>query len=151
VLPETGLSRGFKAIVIREAVEEFSVDPNYAPYVPIIACTILVAGMGAAILILNRFLGPTRPTREKGIPYESGEDPVARPRNRFSVKFYMTAILFLVFDLEVVFVFPWAAKYKDWLADEAFAGVAFGGMMMFIVILLLGLLYEWKRGAMEWE
>ena len=126
-------------------------DPNYAPYVPILACSILVIGLAAAILILNRVLGPRRPTREKGIPYESGDEPYARPRHRFSVKFYMTAILFLVFDLEVVFIYPWAAKYSDWLKDDAFAGVAFGGMMMFITVLTLGLVYEWKRGAMKWE
>jgi len=127
------------------------VDPNYAPYVPILACAILVAGLAGAILILNRMLGPRRPTREKGIPYESGEEPISRPRSRLSVKFYMTAILFLVFDLEVVFIYPWAARYSDWLKDEAFAGVAFGGMMMFIAVLTLGLVYEYKRGAMKWE
>lgn len=126
-------------------------DPNYAPYVPVLACTILVAGLAAAILILNRLLGPRRPTREKGIPYESGDEPVSHPRSRLSVKFYMTAILFLVFDLEVVFIYPWAARYSDWLKDDAFAGVAFGGMMMFIAVLTLGLVYEYKRGAMKWE
>lgn len=126
-------------------------DPNYAPYVPVLACLILVVGLAAVILILNRMLGPRRPTREKGIPYESGDEPVSRPRQRFSVKFYMTAILFLVFDLEVVFIYPWASKYSDWLADPSFAGVAFGGMMFFIAVLTLGLVYEYKRGAMEWE
>ncbi|MCC6625384.1 MAG: NADH-quinone oxidoreductase subunit A [Deltaproteobacteria bacterium] len=130
---------------------ERDVDPNYAPYVPILACAILVVGMGAAILLLNRFLGPRRPTREKGIPYESGDEPHARPRQRFSVKFYMTAILFLVFDLEVVFIYPWAAKYNDFLADGAFGGVALGAMLFFLAVLTLGLVYEWKRGAMDWE
>ncbi len=66
-------------------------------------------------------------------------------------KFYMTAILFLVFDLEVVFIYPWATRYRDWLADDSFAPIAFWGMAVFIVILSLGLLYEWKRGAMSWE
>ena len=125
-------------------------DPNYAPYVPILACSILVLGLGAIILILNYMLGPRRPTREKGIPYESGDNPHAQPRRRFSVKFYMTAILFLVFDLEVVFIYPWASKYSEWL-DSPFGGIAFGGMMVFITILTLGLVYEYKRGAMEWE
>lgn len=126
-------------------------DPNYAPYVPVAIVTILVVGLAATILLLNRMLGPRRPTAEKGIPYESGEDPIGRPRQRFSVKFYMTAILFLVFDLEIVFIYPWAVRYREWLADEAFAPIAFGGMAVFIVILSLGLLCEWKRGAMDWE
>ena len=126
-------------------------DPNYAPYVPVLACTILVLGLAAAILILNRVIGPRRHSSEDAIPYESGVEPVSHPRSRFSVKFYMTAILFLVFDLEVVFIYPWASRYSDWLKDDAFAGVAFGGMMMFMAVLTLGLVYEWKRGAMKWE
>lgn len=128
-----------------------SVDPNYAPYVPIVACIILVVGMGAAILFLNRILGPRRPNKVKGIVYESGVEPQAHARSRFSVKFYMTAILFLVFDLEVVFIYPWASKFNDFLADDAFAGIALGSMILFVVILTLGLVYEYKRGAMEWE
>jgi NADH-quinone oxidoreductase subunit A len=119
--------------------------------VSVLACSIFVLGLGAVILILNYMLGPRRPTREKGIPYESGDEPHSKPRQRFSVKFYITAILFLVFDLEVVFIYPWASKYSDWLKDDAFAGIAFGGMMVFVAVLTLGLVYEWKRGAMEWE
>jgi NADH-quinone oxidoreductase subunit A len=126
------------------------VDPNYAPYVPILGSAILVVGLAAVILILNRMLGPRRPTREKGIPWESGVEPISTPRHRHSVKFYMTAILFLVFDLEVVFIYPWASQYSTWL-DTDFGGIAFGGMMVFITILTLGLVYEYKRGAMEWE
>jgi len=126
-------------------------DPNYAPWVPVAVCTILVVGLAATILILNFMIGPRRPTREKGVPYESGDTPVSQPRQRFSVKFYMTAMLFLVFDLEIVFIIPWATRYSDWLAEPAFAPVAFWGMAFFIVILTLGLLYEWKRGAMDWE
>ena len=126
-------------------------DPNYAPYVPVAVLSILVVGLAATILLLNRFIGPRRPTRVKGIPYEGGDDPRAKPRQRFSVKFYMTAILFLVFDLEVVFIYPWATRYKAWLGDDSFAPIAFWGMAVFIIILSLGLLYEWKRGAMNWE
>ena len=126
-------------------------DPNYAPYVPVVVVTILVVGLAGVILLLNRMLGPRRPTKIKAMAFESGVDPVGKPRHRFSVKFYMTAILFLVFDLEVVFIYPWATRYRGWLADDAFAPVAFGGMLVFLIILTLGLLYEWKRGAMDWE
>jgi len=126
-------------------------DPNYAPYVPVVVVTILVVGLAGVILLLNRMLGPRRPTKVKAIPFESGADPVGKPRQRFSVKFYMTAILFLVFDLEVVFIYPWATRYRSWLQDDTFAPVAFGSMIVFLIILTLGLLYEWKRGAMDWE
>lgn len=126
-------------------------DAHYAPYVPVVVCGIIVVGLAAIILLLNFMLGPKRPTKEKGIPYESGVDPKSKPHNRFSVKFYMTAILFLVFDLEVVFIYPWAAKYSDFLADNTMADIAFYGMMVFVTILTVGLVYEYKRGAMNWE
>lgn len=123
----------------------------YAPYVPVLLITLVVVGVASVILLLNYALGPKRPTGIKGIPYESGVDPADNPRHRFSVKFYMTAILFLVFDLEVVFLYPWAVNYSDFLADDAFAGTAFWGMAFFLGVLGIGLLYEYKRGAMNWE
>lgn len=123
----------------------------YGPYVPVLLIGLVATGMASIILLLNYVLGPKRPTGVKGIPYESGVDPIARPRQRFSIQFYMTAILFLIFDLEVVFLYPWAVNYNTFLADDAVAGAAFGSMAVFLVILGLGLLYEWKRGAMKWE
>jgi NADH-quinone oxidoreductase subunit A len=123
----------------------------YEPYVPVLLIAMLVALLAGVILLANGLLGPKRPTRIKGIPYESGVDPVDSPRHRFSVKFYMTAILFLVFDLEVVFLYPWAVKYTDFLADPAFAATAFGSMAVFLAVVSLGLLYEYKRGAMSWD
>lgn len=125
-------------------------DPSYEPYVPIIASAIFVVALVAVILILNRFLGPRRPTKIKSIPWESGVDPVAQPRRRHPVKFYMTGILFLVFDLEIVFIYPWASRYKEWLGGD-FGGIALGSMLVFITILMVGFVYEYKRGAMEWE
>ena len=126
-------------------------SPVYEPYAATAVVAIIVLGLAAVILLLNRMLGPKRMTRIKAIPYESGKDPVASPRHRFSIKFYMTAILFLVFDLEVVFIYPWAAKFRDFLADSGFAPVALLGMLAFVTVLALGLLYEWRRGAMSWE
>ena len=123
----------------------------YEPYVPVVVVTLIVIGLAAVILILNHVLGPRRPTKIKGIPYESGCDPKDSARQRFSVKFYMTAILFLVFDLEVVFIYPWASKYRDFLKEEAMAGPALFEMLAFVFILGLGLVYAWKRGALEWE
>lgn len=123
----------------------------YSDWVPVLLVVILAAGLAAVMLIGNLVLGPKRPTKIKAIPYEGGFDPLGQPRRRFSVKFYMTAILFLVFDLEVVFIYPWAAKYNDFLADPSFAGIAFGSMMFFVAVLALGLLYEWKRGTLKWE
>ena len=124
---------------------------TYEPYVAVLLVVLVVSGMAGVILLLNYVLGPKRPTRIKGIPYESGVDPISKPRHRFSVKFYITAILFLIFDLEVVFIYPWAVRYRDWIADPAFGPVAFWSMMVFLSVLTLGLVYEVKRGAMNWE
>ena len=124
---------------------------TYEPMVAVLLVSIVVVGMACVILGINFFLGPKRPTNIKGIPYESGLDPISQPRHRFSVKFYMTAILFLVFDLEVVFIYPWALRFRSWIADPAFGPVAFWSMMVFLAVLTLGLVYEVKRGAMNWE
>lgn len=123
----------------------------YEPYIAVLLVLIVVVGVAGVILVANYALGPRRPTRIKAIPYEGGQDPISNPRQRMSVKFYMTAILFLVFDLEVVFIYPWAAKYSDFLAEPAMAPLAFWGMGFFVVVLSLGLLYEWRRGSLSWE
>ena len=116
----------------------------YEPYVPVLLVTLLVIGMAAVILILNYALGPKRPTRVKAIPYESGVDPADSPRHRFSVKFYMTAILFLVFDLEVVFLYPWAVVYRD------LGMLGFAEICVFMGVLMVGFVYAWANGALEW-
>lgn len=128
-----------------------NMSPYYEPYAAAAVAAIIVIGVAGIILILNRVLGPRRMTRIKATPFESGKDPADSPRHRFTIKFYMTAILFLVFDLEVVFIYPWAAKFRDFLADSDFAAVGLLGMLAFVTVLALGLLYEWRRGAMDWE
>jgi NADH-quinone oxidoreductase subunit A len=90
-------------------------------------------------------------TKTKLEPFEAGEVPISSPRQRFSIKFYMVALFFIVFDIEAVFLFPWAVLYKSWLADPAFAWVAFTEMFLFLGILSLGLVYVWKRGALQWD
>ena len=124
---------------------------SHVPYLPLIVTLVLCAGMMGAGLVLNYVLGPKRLTKTKLEPFESGEVPLTSPRQRFSIKFYMVAIFFIVFDIEAVFLFPWAVLYKSWLADPAFAMVAFTEMFLFLGILALGLLYVWKRGALKWD
>lgn len=103
----------------------------------------LLIGLGAVVAgILVR---PKRPYAQKLSPYESGNPPVGEPRYKFSVKFYIIAMLFVVFDVEAVFLYPWAVAY-DKLGIYGFVE-----MMLFIFILLIGYLYVWKKGAFEWE
>lgn len=115
---------------------------SYTPILILLGISLLNAiGMIAA----SQLLSPYRPTPAKLDPYESGMIPLGNTRERFSVKFYMVAILFIVFDIETVFLIPWAVQFRQ-------LGVfGFVEMMVFIVILLVGFAYIWKKGALEWD
>ena len=125
--------------------------PNHAPYLPVVVVGLVAGGVAAAMLLLNHFLGPRRHNRTKGAPFECGSEPFGDPRRRFSVKYYLVAIFFIVFDIEAVFLYPWAVLYKDFMRDAAMAWVAMIEMFLFLGILAVGLLYVWRRGALEWD
>jgi NADH-quinone oxidoreductase subunit A len=114
-------------------------------YLPIIMMMAVAALFGVVMGRINEILGPRHPTEEKQSTYESGMEPVRSARERFSVKFYMIAMLFIVFDIEVVFLYPWAVSYKQ-LGVQGFVT-----MLVFIVVLLVGYIYVWKKGALEWD
>lgn len=100
---------------------------------------------GLLLVNINRLIGPKNPNDEKLSTYESGMEPVKSARERFSVKFYLVAMLFIVFDIEIVFMYPWAVKFKE------LGLFGFVEMMVFIVILLVGFLYIWRKGALKWD
>jgi len=105
--------------------------------------------LALAVPIIMVFLawvtGPRRPGSEKSLPFECGVDPTGSPRRRFGVKFFLVALLFLIFDVETIFIFPWAVLFRE-------LGIfGFIEMSIFLMILLLGLFYVWKKGALEWE
>lgn len=104
-----------------------------------------VVFLAAAILGLSAWVGVKRPTREKLSPYECGIQPVGDARDRFSVSFYLVGMLFILFDVEAVFLYPWAVVYKElrWFG--------FLEMLLYIVILLAGYVYIWKKGALDWS
>lgn len=114
-------------------------------YAPIGLMIGLAVAFGVFLVNVNRWLGPRRPTDEKLTTYESGMEPVRSARERFSVKFYLVAMLFIVFDIEVVFMYPWAVKFRE----LGFAGYV--EMLVFIGILLVGYLYILKKGALRWD
>lgn len=114
----------------------------YLPMFLMLAVALLVA---AAIYISTTVFGPRAMTEEKAIPYESGSVSRGGSHVRLSVKFYLTAILFVVFDIEAVFLYPWAALFRD----LGFVGLV--EMVAFLVVLGMTLLYAWKKGALEWE
>lgn len=105
--------------------------------------------LGTALPLLNQLMGPNRPKEKKLMPYESGMDPVGTARDRFSVKFYLIAMLFIIFDIEIIFMYPWAVQYKQ-LAQE-FGAFPFIEMLVFIIILFVGYIFLYKKGGFDWD
>jgi NADH-quinone oxidoreductase subunit A len=119
--------------------------PLAVKYSPLLFLLVLSVAIPVLLVGIASLSGPKRPTTQKDLPFECGVDPTGNPRRRFSVRFFLVALLFLIFDVEVIFIFPWAVIFRR-------LGV-FGliEMSVFLTILLLGLVYVWKKGALEWE
>ena len=123
-------------------------------YVPVLLILFLATGMATGILVLSRFAARNRPTREKLMPYECGVEPVGTSRERQSVRFYLVAMAFLLFDIEAVFLIPWAVVFRGVLESETYRNlkwVFYGEMMVFMVVLFVGLVYVWRKGILEWN
>ena len=114
-------------------------------YLPIIIFLIIALGLSCAFVVINFILSPKKPDPEKLSAYECGFEAFDDARGRFDVRFYLVAILFIIFDLEVAFLFPWAIT----LGKIGLFG--FWSMMIFLTVLTIGFIYEWKKGALEWE
>jgi NADH-quinone oxidoreductase subunit A len=114
-------------------------------YFPILLFIIVGLGLGVVLLSVGTLLAPNRPNPEKLSPYECGFEAFEDARMKFDVRYYLVAILFILFDLEIAFLFPWAVV----LQDVGFEG--FVAMMIFLLVLIVGFAYEWKKGALEWE
>ncbi|MBC8456235.1 NADH-quinone oxidoreductase subunit A [bacterium] len=109
---------------------------------------IFVLGFAGFVLFITHFLGPKVANKVKSMPYESGKDIISKPHIPFNIHFFLVGILFLVFDLEVVFLIPWAVVFKDFLSGGI---IILFEMIVFIAILLVGYVYAWKKGALDWE
>ncbi|MEP0545747.1 MAG: NADH-quinone oxidoreductase subunit A [Rhodothermales bacterium] len=119
-------------------------------FLPIFLMLVLALGLALTLLKAAEYLGPSRPRAVKSSPYESGMDPIGTARERYSVKFYLVAMIFIVFDVEVVFMYPWAVSFQTFI--EAGAGLgAFAVVLVFILILVVGLIYDIKKGGLEWD
>lgn len=121
-----------------------------ASYMPVLVQIIVATGLAGVILALNHILGQRQrnPSPIKDTAYECGVKSEGITHTRFSVKFYVTAMLFILFDIEVVFLIPWAFIYRDFLANHI---AILSPMLFFLAVLVLGLFYEVKKGALEWE
>jgi NADH-quinone oxidoreductase subunit A len=114
-------------------------------YLPILIFIIVGIFFGAAPIALGRLLAPNRPDSAKLSPYECGFEAFEDSRMKFDVRYYLVAILFIIFDLEIAFLFPWAVVLRE------IGMFGFLAMMLFLGILVIGFIYEWKKGALEWE
>jgi NADH-quinone oxidoreductase subunit A len=114
-------------------------------YLPIAVLLILSITLAVLVVVLGHLFGPRRPSATKGMPYESGMDPVGPGKRQTPVHFYLVAVLFILFDIEIIFMLPWAVVVKKlgWFGLIE--------MLLFIIILLVGYAYAWKKGALEWE
>jgi NADH-quinone oxidoreductase subunit A len=127
-----------------------TVTPQISQFVPLLVLMIIAILLASTLVVLSWFLGPRKPSAAKLAPYECGVTPVGSARERFPVKFYLIAMLFILFDIETVFLYPWAVTFTQW-NSHALQVFSFGEMIVFIAILFVGYVYVWKKGAFEWE
>ena len=114
-------------------------------YLPILVLLVISTVLAAIVIFISTFLGPHRPTLRKLQPYESGMTPLGPAQRRMPVKFYLVAVMFILFDVEVIFFYPWAVTFRQ------LGLFGFVEMLIFVAILLVGYVYAWKKGALEWE
>ena len=118
---------------------------NLAQYLPVLLFILVGLAVGALCLGMGAFLMPHKPDAAKNSPYECGFEAFEDARMKFDVRYYLVAILFILFDLEIAFLFPWAVALKE------VGAVGFAAVVIFLTILVVGFVYEWKKGALDWE
>ena len=124
-------------------------DNYFARYLPFLIHIVMAGGIAGAIVLLSWIIGQRKPTRAKLSPYECGMTPVGDSRQRFSVKFYLVAMLFILFDVEAVFIYPWAVILRKLKAQgQGMFGLL--EMLLYIGIFLVGFFYVWKKGILDW-
>lgn len=119
-------------------------------YLAIAILLVFTTGVGVLAVSLGTIFGPKRETKRKSMPYESGMVPIGPGTRQMPIRFYLIAVLFILFDIEVIFFLPWAVSFRNYI-DMGMGTFIFIEMLVFIAILLVGYLYAWKKGALEWE
>jgi NADH-quinone oxidoreductase subunit A len=124
-------------------------------YAPIAVMFLVAIGFAVSQILVTQLIGPRKRTATKLMPYECGKDPVGSARDRYSIKFYSVAVIFLLFDIEVLFMVPFAVAFKYLLGEQVRQGIAFGTIalaeiLVFIATLIVGYIYVWKKGTFDW-
>lgn len=130
-------------------------DFSLFEYAPIAIMFIVAVGFAISQLLVTQLIGPRKRTATKLMPYECGKDPIGSARDRYSIKFYTVAVIFLLFDIEVLFMAPFAVAFKYLLDQEKISGITFGTVALieilaFIATLIVGFIYVWKKGTFDW-
>jgi NADH-quinone oxidoreductase subunit A len=130
-------------------------EHNLMDYAPIALMFLVAIGFAGSQILVTQLIGPRKRTATKLMPYECGKDPVGSARDRYSIKFYTVAVIFLLFDIEVLFIIPFAVAFKSLLTEEKTQGIAFGTIafveiLVFILTLIVGYIYVWKKGTFDW-
>ncbi len=125
--------------------------PQLSDYLPLLILLVVAVALAGTLVGLSWILGPKKPSAAKLAPYECGVTPVGSARERFPVKYYLIAMLFIVFDIETVFLYPWAVTFTKWGHHSALQIFSLLEMVVFIAILFVGYIYVWQKGAFEWE
>jgi len=124
----------------------------FTDFIPLFVIIAIALGLSLTLLAAATWIGPKRPNKMKRTPYESGMDPIGSARERYSVKFYLVAMIFIVFDVEVVFMYPWAVSFHDFIDAGLVATVGVLAVVgLFVAILTLGLVYDIKKGGLEFD
>ena len=116
-----------------------------AEYLPVLIFLAVATAIGIALLIIGSVIGPRKPSDDKDAAFECGFTAMEDARAKFDVRYYLVAILFIIFDLEIAFLFPWAVVL------DKIGGFGLAAMTLFLLVLVIGFIYEWKKGALEWE
>lgn len=130
-------------------------ENNLMAYAPIGLMFLVALGFAVSQILVTQLIGPRKRTATKLMPYECGKDPVGSARDRYSIKFYTVAVIFLLFDIEVLFIVPFAVAFKSLLAQQQSSAVAFGTIafieiLVFLATLVVGYIYVWKKGTFDW-
>ncbi len=118
-------------------------------YIPIFMVFLVAIGFAVVTVLTSKLFGPQRPNSEKVSTYESGMKPIGTATDRISIKYYLVAIFFIIFDLEVIFVYPWAVQFSSLFKEHGMP--IFTSMVIFLIVFELGFLYAWKKGGFRWD
>jgi NADH-quinone oxidoreductase subunit A len=129
-------------------IQPLLLNTDLVDYIPILVLIVALLGLGVLLASLSRIMGPFRPESKDTGAYESGMDPIGSAHERFSVKFYLVAMLFILFDIEVIFMYPWAVQYRQLL--ESYGLFPLIEMLVFMAILFVGYIYIYKKGGLKW-